>query len=160
MVEEAMRRCEGRGRFLVADLTKPLALDPQSFDGITCSFALHYLEDWRVALGSFASLLRPDGWVVISLDHPAGPPLPTQQGGYFDTELVSDTWHKGDREVTQHFWHRPLSAVVGAFADAGFVIDRVVEPQPSRDALARFPEELARADGVPGFIVYRILRRA
>ena len=78
MVEEARNRCGGRGRFLVADLAEAIPLDPQSVDGITCSLALHYLEDWEVPLTSFASLLRPDGWVVISLDHPFGPPLPSQ----------------------------------------------------------------------------------
>jgi hypothetical protein len=93
---------------------------------------------------------------VLSLDHPFGPPLPSQRGGYFDTELVSDLWKKADVEVTQWFWRRPLSAVIGAFADHGFVVDRLVEPQPSEQALARFPDELAKAVGVPWFIVYRV----
>jgi ubiquinone/menaquinone biosynthesis C-methylase UbiE len=158
MVEEAARRCSGRGRFFVADLSEPLELEPRSVDGITCSLALHYLEDWHVPLTSFADVLRPDGWAVVSLEHPFGPPLPSQQGGYFDTELVSDTWTKVDVVVTQWYWRRPLSAVVGAFADCGFVIERVVEPQPSAEALTRFPDELAQIVGVPWFIVY-LLRR-
>jgi hypothetical protein len=99
---------------------------------------------------------RTGGWAVISLDHPFGPRLPSQQGGYFDTELVTDTWRKADVEVSQQFWKRPLSAVAGAFADAGFVIDRIVEPQPSREALERFPSELAGVAGLPMFIVYRL----
>ena len=156
MVEEAQRRCEGRGRFLVADLAEPLPLEPQSVDGITCSLALHYLEDWGGALTSFAKVLRISGWAVVSLDHPFGPPLSSQRGGYFDKELVSDTWKKADVEVTQWFWRRPLSAVVEAFADHGFVVERVVEPQPSEEALARFPDELAKAVGDPWFIVYRL----
>ena len=82
-----------------------------------------------------ASALRAAGWAVISLDHPFGPPLPGQQGGYFDTELLSETWHKGGVEVSQQFWRRPLGAVLGAFADVGFVVDRVLEPQPSDEAL-------------------------
>lgn len=160
MVEEAKRRCKGRGRFLVADLAESLPLEPQSVDGITCSLALHYLEDWNVALTSFAHVLRVAGWVVLSLDHPFGPPLPSQHGGYFDTELVSDTWRKADVEVTQWFWRRPLSAVVGAFAQHGFVVERVVEPQPTEQALARFPDELAKAVGVPWFIVYGLRLRS
>ena len=156
MVEEAGLRCEGRGRFLVADLAEPLPLEPQSVDGITSSLALHYLEDWHVALTSFAKVLRKGGWVVSSLEHPFGPPLPSQRGGYFDTELVSDTWKKADVEVTQWFWRRPLSAVVEAFAEHGFVVEQIVEPQPSEEALARFPDELAMTVGVPWFIVYRL----
>jgi hypothetical protein len=107
----------------------------------------------------FASALRPDGWAVISLDHPFGAPLPTQRGGYFDTELATDTWRKGDVEVSQQFWRRPLSATLDAFAAAGFVVDRVAEPQPSDEALMRFPDELAGLVGVPVFIVYRLWLR-
>ena len=159
MVEEAGRRCGGRGRFLVADLAEPLPLEPASLDGITCSLALHYLADWSVPLRSFASALRPGGWAVISLDHPCAPPLPGQRGGYFDTELLADTWHKGGVEVTQHFWRRPMGAVFGAFADAGFVVDRIAEPQPSDEALRRFPGELDGVVGIPWFIVYRLWLR-
>ena len=159
MIEEAERRCGGRGRFLVADLTTPLPLEPASLDGITCSLALHYVADWSVPLRSFAAALRPGGWAVISLDHPFAPPVPGQRGGYFDTELLSETWHKGGVEVFQHFWRRPLGAVIGAFADAGFAVDRIAEPQPSAEALRRFPGELAGAVGVPWFIVYRLRLR-
>jgi SAM-dependent methyltransferase len=156
MVDEASARCRGRGRFAVADLAEPLPLQPRSCDGITCSLALHYLRDWKVPLQSFASVLRPGGWAVISLDHPFGTPLPTQRGGYFDTELISDTWFKADVEVTQRFWRRPLAECVNAFADAGFTTERVAEARPTVDALERWPEQLASADVAPTFIVYRL----
>lgn len=159
MIDEAVRRCGDSGQFLVADLAEPLPVEARSVDGITCSLALHYLADWAVPLRSFATVLRPAGWVVISLDHPGGRPLPGQRGGYFDTELVPDTWRKADVEVTQRFWRRPLAAVVDAFADAGFVIDRVAEARPGPEALRRWPGDLAAAASVPTFIVYRLLLR-
>ena len=160
MVEQARRRCAGRGRFLVADLAEPLPLKPASLDGVTCSLMLHYLRDWSVPLRSFAAALRPGGWVVLSLDHPFGAPLPDQRGGYFDTELVGDVWRKAGVEVTQHFWRRPLGATVDAFADAGFAVERIVEARPSPEALSRFPEDLGGLVGVPSFIVYRLRRAA
>jgi SAM-dependent methyltransferase len=156
MVDEAVQRCQGRGRFFVADLAEPVPVDEGSCDGITCSLTLHYLRDWTVPLQSFASALRPGGWAVISLDHPFAPPLPGQEGGYFDTELVSDTWRKGDVEVTQRFWRRPLAACIDAFADAGFVTDRVVEARPTAEALDRWPTELAGTVEDPSFIVFRL----
>jgi SAM-dependent methyltransferase len=156
MVEQARLRCGDRGRFLVADLAESLPLEPDSFDGVTCSLALHYLRDWDTALASFARVLRPGGWAVISLDHPFGPPLPGQQGGYFDHELVTDTWVKADVEVTQHFWRRPLAAVIDAFAVAGFVVERIAAPQPSFEDTHKFPEELREVTGTPCFIIYRL----
>ena len=143
----------------MADLARPLPLEPASLDGITCSLALHYVADWSVPLRSFASALRPGGWAVISLDHPFGPPLPGQRGGYFDTELVSDTWRKADVEVSQQFWRRPLAAAFDAFASAGFTVERIAEPQPSREVLELFPDELTAVVGVPCFIVYRLRLR-
>ena len=143
----------------MADLAEPLQLDQQSVDGITCSLALHYLEDWTVPLRSFREVLRPEGWVVVSLEHPFGPRPSSQKGGYFDTELVSDTWTKGDVVVTQWYWRRPLSAVMEAFAEHGFVIERIVEAQPSAEALDRFPDDLTQVVGVPWFIVYRLRLR-
>lgn len=156
MIEQTNRRCAGRGQFFVADLAERLPLASQCFDGVTCSLALHYLRDWDVALASFARILKPNGWAVISLDHPFGGPLDGQEGGYFDRELVSDTWEKAGVEVTQHFWRRPLGAVVDAFADAGFAIERIVEPRPSAAALDQFPAELQHAADNPVFIVYRL----
>lgn len=103
MVEETSRRCGGRGRFFVADLAEPLPIEPETLYGVTCSLALHYLRDWSEPLRSFRAALRPSGWLVLSLDHPFSPPLPSQHGGYFDIELVSETWRKGSVEVTQHF---------------------------------------------------------
>jgi SAM-dependent methyltransferase len=158
MVEQARLRCGGRGRFAVADLAEPLAFEPGSFDGVTCSLALHYLRDWDVPLASFARVLRPGGWAVISLDHPFGEPLPGQQGGYFDTELVSATWTMAGKELTQHFWRRPLTAIMDAFADAGFALERIAEPQPTAEDLQKFPEELKNVAGVPFFIAYRLRR--
>ena len=156
MVGEARRRCRGRGRFFIADLGGTLPVEPRSVDGVTCSLAMHYVADWNVPLRSFARVLRPGGWMVLSTGHPFAPPLVAQHGGYFDTELVSETWRKAHVEVTQHFWRRPLSADINAFADAGFVVDRIAEPQTSCDALHRFPDELERLVGVPIFIVYRL----
>ena len=111
------------------------------------------------ALALVSECARSTGWLVLSLDHPFARPLPSQKGGYFDSELVSETWRKATVEATQHFWRRPSVAVIEAFADAGFVIDRVAEPQPSPEALERFPGDLEDVKGFPGFIVYRLLLR-
>jgi ubiquinone/menaquinone biosynthesis C-methylase UbiE len=61
MIEQAQRRCGERAEFMVADLSEPLRLESNSLDGVTCSLALYYLEDWSVALESFAEALRPGG---------------------------------------------------------------------------------------------------
>jgi len=55
---------------------------------------------------------------------------------------------------------RPLAAVFGYFADAGFKVDRIAEPQPSAEALRQFPGDLGPVVGVPVFVVYRLWLQA
>ena len=157
MVNETRRRCGDRGHFEAGDLAEPLSLDRASLDGVASSLAMHYLEDWAVPLHSFADALRPGGWFVFSTEHPASSPLPSQRGSYFDTELVSDTWRKGDVEVLQYFWRRPLAAIIDACRAAGFMLDRIAESRPSPEALAAFPDELGLLADIPSFIVYRFI---
>jgi hypothetical protein len=45
-------------------------------------------------------------------------------------------------------------------ADHGFVIERIVEAQPTAEALDRFPDDLTQVMGVPWFIVYRLRLRS
>lgn len=159
MVEEAQRRCGASARFVVADLSAPLPFNGGSFDGVVCSLTLHYLRDWSVPLRSFARLLSPEGgWVVISVDHPAGEPFPGEHGGYFDTRLVHDTMTKADVTVPISLWRRSFADSVGAFRAAGFDLDAVVEPRPSAEAVERFPVELGPVADRPWFIVYRLRR--
>jgi SAM-dependent methyltransferase len=155
MIAAARARYGRSIRFEVADFGQPLDFPDRSFDGILSSLALHHLEDFAVPMAEFARLLRPDGWLVVSLDHPAslysGQPRPD----YFATEQITQTWTKGDVVVDVSFWRRPLSAVVNSFADNGFLIERIREAQPSAEALRRFPVEAAQVSGRPMFIAYK-----
>lgn len=155
MVDAARRRCGGRGRFLVADLGRPLPLPDASFDGVVASLVLHYLRDWSVPLASFARLLRPGGWLIVSLDHPESPFSRANRTSYFETELLTDTWSKGGVTVKPSFWRRPLSAVIDAFADAGFVLERLVEPRATAEDRSQHPDEAERLGDVPFRAVYR-----
>jgi SAM-dependent methyltransferase len=154
MVRRARARCGGAARFVVADLSEP-PFATSSFDGILCSLALHYLEDFSPTLEQFARIVRPGGWLLLTLDHPAGAgPGGQHSGDYFATRLLTETWRKGDVSVIQSFWRRPLAAVTDALVDAGFAIERIGEPQLDDVLRQRFPDEAAMIEGRPTFIAY------
>jgi SAM-dependent methyltransferase len=153
MVHQASRRLAGRAQFVVADLSAPPFADG-AFDGILCSLALHYLKDSAGTLRRFARLLRPTGWLLVTLDHPFGQMPGEVSPDYFTTRLVSDTWSKRGVEVTQSFWRRPLGSVVDEFAEAGFVIERIGEPKLTDELRRRFPEDATKIEGRPSFIAY------
>jgi SAM-dependent methyltransferase len=160
MVEIARRDLGGRAEFRVADVGRPMPfLADESFDIVTASLVLHYLRDWGVPLRELHRVLRPDGALLISTHHPtqdvmiSDPPAP-----YFDTTLLRDTWNKGGSDFEVQFYHRPLSAVVDALADAGFVVERIPEPRPDPAAFSGMPGLYERMSRGPWFLFIRAVK--
>jgi SAM-dependent methyltransferase len=161
LVERARRRLAGRAEFHVADISAPMPfLDSGSFDVVTASLVLHYLADWGSPLREFHRALRSDGALLISTHHPVQdvditePPAP-----YFATTLLTDTWRKGGREFKVRFYHRPLSTIIDALADAGFLVERIPEPIPDQQAFAANPAFYERISRGPWFLFIRALKR-
>jgi hypothetical protein len=84
----------------------------------------------------------------------ATPPAP-----YFETVLLTDTWRKGGQEFQVRFYHRPISAIVDALADAGFLIERIPEPVPDPRAFTD-PVFYERIRAGPWFLFIRAVTRA
>jgi SAM-dependent methyltransferase len=157
MVEHARRRiaalgedASGRAEIRVADLRRPLDLPDASFDGVVSALVLHYLRDWAVAMAEFRRVLKPGGWLLFSTHHPGADASRLPPGAdYFEVAQEEDYWKRIGRVL---FYRRPLTAISAALADAGFGIERLVEPRPteafrqakpdSYDALLRMPEFL------------------
>jgi len=72
--------------------------------------------------------------------------------------LLRDTWDKGGRDFEVHFYHRPLSAVVDALADAGFVVERIPEPRPDPAAFTGLPGLYEQMSRGPWFLFIRAVK--
>src|SRR5262249_17270293 len=70
MVELARRRLGAAADVRVAELGGPLPFPDETFDDITASLVLHYLEDWQPALAELRRVLKPGGRLIVSVDHP------------------------------------------------------------------------------------------
>ena len=71
MIAHAKERNKGAGDFFVHDMTNPLdMLENSSFDTVVCALAMHYLEDWSPAIQEFHRVLKPNGALVLSVEHP------------------------------------------------------------------------------------------
>ncbi len=144
---------DGTASVRVGDLAQPLAfLGDASVDGILSALVMHYLRDWGPTLKEFRRVLKPGGWLLLSTHHPATEADRFDTLNYFDTEALEDYW-SWVGEV--RFLRRPLTRVVGALTDAGFVIDRLVEPKPTEDFRDIRPESYARLLKRPEFLLVR-----
>ena len=146
----------GRGTVHTADLTRPFDfLDDSSVDGILSALVLHYLRDWSSTLTEFRRILKPAGWLLLSTHHPATEASRFDVTNYFETEQLDDYWSWVGKV---RFYRRPLSAIIGALTDAGFVIDRLSEPRPTDWFREEKPEAYARLLKHPEFLIIRALR--
>ena len=144
MIEDARRRVGERTTLSVADVARPLSfVDDQSFDRVAASLVLHHVPDWSGVPRVFARVLKREGRVVFSTHHPPGSftrETTTSPSGRRPTPKS-----KGSGEFDVTFWRRPLTAMCEAIAAAGFVIERLVEPEPS--------PELANHDPAPNEVL-------
>jgi SAM-dependent methyltransferase len=157
MIELARQRVGEAVDLRVHDLDEPFAwLEDESLDVVLCALAYHYLNDRRRFLGEAFRVLRPGGALVISTHHPAGD-WHRLGGSYFEVATVTETWSRG-WEITT--WRMPLSAMTEEFADAGFLIARLVEPTPEPEMAASHPRAYEKLSTEPGFVIFRLRRGA
>lgn len=155
MVELARRRLGAGADVRVHDLDAPLqwAAD-QSFDLVLCALALHYVTQRRGFLAEAFRILRPDGRLVVSTHHPTTD-WRRLGGSYFEVSSYTETWSQG-WEVTS--WRMPLTQLTAEFADAGFVIERLVEPVPDPAMARSHPEAFAKLSNEPAFVLFRLAK--
>jgi SAM-dependent methyltransferase len=157
MVALATERVGRRAQIDLARLGEPLPYDDETFDLGVCALAIHHVDDRRRAFFELYRVLRPGGALVVSTHHPMTDWL-HKGGSYFDTVLESETWRLATGDMQVRFWREPLSALCTAATDAGFVIEKLVEPRPAESMRERFPIDFATLERLPGFLVLRLAK--
>jgi SAM-dependent methyltransferase len=157
MVALARTQVAGRARVDRAFLGEPLPYPGGAFDRIVCALAIHYADDRSAAFAEFFRVLRPGGALVVSTQHPVMDWL-RKGGSYFQVTLETDLWHTSDGDQPVRFWREPLSALCSAATNAGFVIGTLAEPRPADTMRERYPDDYAKLNTEPGFLVLRLVK--
>lgn len=141
------------GRFRVHDLADPLDwLADSSVDLVLFALALEYVDDRKRALRELRRVLRSDGALVLSRQHPTGDWL-RHGGSYFEPRVIEETWSRGWR---LRYWLTPLEQTCEELHDAGFLIERLHEPRPAPQAAAIDGDAYERLNREPtGFLAIR-----
>ncbi|MFC3449069.1 GrpB family protein [Amycolatopsis speibonae] len=161
MVAVARDKFGDVAKFETADVTRPLTfVEDASIDVITASLVLHYLKEWAPALAEFRRVLKPGGLLVFSVHHPGEDWHWFEKRNYFELELLDDEFPLGEYRQKVQFYRRPLSWTFGAVRDAGFAVDRLVEPMPEETVADSDPRWYAKLRTEPRFLYFKTVRES
>ena len=157
MVRLARKRLGDKAQVLLADLEAPLDfLADASFDVIIAPLVMDYVKDWEPAFKEFHRVLKAGGCLVFSMEHPYGKFYIHQEtGNYYNVELVEYTWRGFGKPVIVPSYRRPLSGVINPLLKAGFTLDQILEPLPTREFRLLAPEDYEELIRSPGFMCVR-----
>ena len=156
MVRLARRRVGNAATFRAHDLAQPLNwLEDACFDAAILALVIHHIDDRVAVLSELHRVLKPGGVLVVSTHHPTADWL-RLGGSYFTTEKLDELWHHGQWRV--RYWRQPLTATCDEFAQAGFLIERLVEPRPVAEMAKHHPDDYAKLLREPGFVDFRLRR--
>lgn len=160
MVQLAKERNPERGAFFIHDFSQPLEMfDNESFDVVLCALALHYIPDWGPTIREFCRVLKPNGHLVISIEHPFFEYTYFNSQKYFEVEHVTCTWKGFGRPVEVNSFRRSLHECLSPLTGNGFYIDQLVEPKPTREFEALDPKHYKELNNFPAFLCIRAVKR-
>ncbi|MEN5232467.1 class I SAM-dependent methyltransferase [Sphingobacterium faecium] len=160
MIQLAKERNKHLGAFFVQDLSKPFdTLNKESFDTVLCALALHYVEDWTLTIQEFHRVLKPNGTLVISIEHPFFEFSYFKSSKYFEVEAVKCNWSGFGKPIEMNSFRRSLSECLLPLTENGFYIDKLVEPKPTKEFESLDPKHFKELNEFPGFMCIRAVRR-
>ncbi len=149
-------RVKQKAKVHQADLSRPLNFaEDGEFDVVLCPLVMHYLKDWQPAFHEFYRVLKPHGILVFSTHHPFNDWKQFDKENYFDVELLEDEW-EGVGQVK--YYRRPLTLISQDLASAGFLVKRLLEPQPTEEFRQVHPEGYKRLSMNPWFLAISAIK--
>lgn len=155
-VREARERFEAvdvNAEFHRAELPDGLErFDAGSFDLVLSQLVLGHVEDWRPVFAEWFRVLRPGSHLVFSADHPvSGWVNPDEATDYWAIQGLEYEWDGNPLVIHR----RPVREHLDPLLEAGFVLERYLEPAPEPGYEAVAPERYEKLATVPRYEVVR-----
>ena len=123
----------------------------EKFDVVVSSLAFHYVEDYAGVVKNIYNLLDKEGIFIYSQENPlctchsGGDRWTRDEKGNKIHLNLRDYGIEGERESVWFVdnvkkYHRTFSTIINTLINAGFSIEKMIEPLPSEEILANYPD--------------------
>lgn len=146
MLEVAKSKTTSKQVQYLRESIEDFEFEDESFDVVLSSLAFHYVKDFETLAKKINKVLRKDGILIFSAEHPVFT-AEGKQDWYYDEHgnilhfPVDNYFIEGERkaiflgeEVIKY--HKTLTTYLNSLLNNGFELVNIVEPQPNEQMLA------------------------
>ena len=123
----------------------------EQFDVVISSLVFHYIQDFNGTIKNIFNLLNQNGTFIFSQENPlctchSGSQRWTKDENGNKVHLnLSNYGVEGERESTWFVdnvkkYHRTFSSIVNTLIEAGFTVNKMIEPLPTKELLEKYPD--------------------
>jgi len=126
-VELAQERdTSGTISYLCHDLSQPLPAQQGQFDCIVSNLVLNDVPDYQGFIATLATVLKPAGRIVLSMNNPYSAVFRQKVDNYFDSATA--TLYGMAREgIAVYYYHRTMEEYMTAFQANGLLLRRLLD---------------------------------
>jgi len=170
IAKEAYPECE----FHVMNMEE-IDFPDSSFDFVYSSLAIHYIEDWSKVFAHVYRILKPNSSFLFSCGHPLRFAMDEKDNGESVTRTlqIAENTATGEFKITGDYlakrktidalgkntantWTMPIGDIAAMATDAGFLIERVVDPRPLEELKEIDPQTYYRLSRIPEFVIFKL----
>lgn len=115
-------------------------LQDNSFDFVMSSLTLDFIEDWDNVMREFYRILKKDGVLLFSVEHPYDNFSANHLDTYFQTLNMEHPYEDFGENVSVWFYKRPLEAMITPVLNSGFQMLALKEPRPTPEFKKELPD--------------------
>lgn len=153
-------------QFFVCDMQDLSTFGSETFDLVTSSIVVGYLDDLKKAFVEVFRVLKPQGIFTFSENHPIlkgewekDPErrrLHWNLDNYFERSIIIDKWKTQSEGIIEtRSQHRIVQDYFDVLISVGFTIERLVEPEPIDTGTMPNKDRYERTKRIPYFILFK-----
>ena len=159
MLTHAIKRNGDKAQFIQANLEEPLVMfKDKTFDGIISPLTLTYCNNLKDIFSEFSRILKDNGWLVFSTEHPFFSYKYHKIENYYTTKEVKCIWTGFEKRVEMKSYYHSLGTITDALFVNKFVIEKIIEPLPIEKFKDEDPENYNKLRKFPMFIFIRAFK--